>query len=72
VVTFHRLDDITTRVTAQMEIDPEGFVETVADKSGVLTHRVKGDMRRFKEFIENRGGETGGWRGDVEPPGLPV
>jgi uncharacterized membrane protein len=72
VVTFHRLDDITTRVTAQMEIDPEGFVETVADKTGVLTHRVKGDMRRFKEFIENRGGETGGWRGDVEPPGLPL
>ena len=72
VVTFHRLDDATTRVTAQMEIDPEGFVEKTADKIGVLDRRVKGDMRRFKDFIEHRGGETGGWRGNVEPPGIPT
>ncbi|GAA5158797.1 MULTISPECIES: SRPBCC family protein [Amycolatopsis] len=68
VVTFHRLNDATTRVTAQMDVDPEGFVENVADKLGVLNHRVKGDLRRFKEFIEHRGGETGAWRGDVERP----
>ena len=70
VVTFHRLDDQRTRVTAQMDIDPDGFVETVADKLGVLDRRVKGDMARFKEFIEDRdGGETGAWRGDVSRPG---
>ncbi|RDI24484.1 SRPBCC family protein [Lentzea flaviverrucosa] len=70
VVTFHRLDDTRTRVTAQMDIDPEGFVENVADKLGILNLRVKGDMKRFKEFIENRGGqETGAWRGDVDRPG---
>jgi len=56
VITFHRLGDTTTRVTAQMDIDPEGFVENVADKLGILDRRVKGDMRRFKEFIESRGG----------------
>ncbi|MEU5871186.1 SRPBCC family protein [Glycomyces sp. NPDC047369] len=72
VVTFHRLDDDHTRVTAQMDIDPDGFAETVADKAGFLTHRVKGDMQRFKLYIEDRGAETGGWRGDVEPPGLPL
>jgi len=70
VITFHRLDDTTTRVTAQMDIDPEGFVENVADKLGILDRRVKGDMRRFKEFIESRGGrETGAWRGEVHRPG---
>ncbi|MGH3753951.1 MAG: SRPBCC family protein, partial [Pseudonocardiaceae bacterium] len=32
--------------------------------------RVKGDMRRFKEFIESRDGrETGAWRGEVHRPG---
>ncbi|WP_335987978.1 SRPBCC family protein [Glycomyces sp. MUSA5-2] len=72
VVTFHRLDDDHTRVTAQMEIDPDGFAETVADKAGFLTHRVKGDMQRFKFYIEDRGTESGGWRGEVEPPGLPL
>jgi hypothetical protein len=51
-----------------MDIDPEGFVENVADKTGVLDRRVKGDMKRFREFIESRGGETGAWRGEVERP----
>ncbi|GAB3006585.1 SRPBCC family protein [Amycolatopsis acidiphila] len=68
VITFHRLNDSTTRVTAQMDIDPEGFAENVGDKLGVLDRRVKNDMRRFKEFIEHRGGETGSWRGDVQRP----
>lgn len=69
VVTFHRLDDSKTRVTAQMDVDPEGFVETVGDKAGILDRRVKSDMARFKEFIESRGTETGAWRGDVDRPG---
>jgi uncharacterized membrane protein len=70
VITFHRLDGSTTRVTAQMDIDPEGFVESAADKLGILDRRVKSDMRRFKEFIESRGGrETGAWRGEVHRPG---
>ncbi len=69
VITFHRLEDNRTRVTAQMEIDPEGFAENVADKLGVLDRRIKGDMKRFKQFIESRGHETGEWRGDVNRPG---
>ncbi|GHF05532.1 cyclase [Amycolatopsis deserti] len=70
VITFHRLDDHKTRVTAQMDIDPEGFVEQTADKLGILDRRVHGDMERFKAFIEKRGGqETGAWRGDVDRPG---
>ncbi|WP_067903221.1 SRPBCC family protein [Nocardia vaccinii] len=68
VITFHRLDGETTRVTAQMDIDPEGFVENVADKLGVLDHRVKGDLKRFREFIESRQRETGAWRGEVGRP----
>jgi uncharacterized membrane protein len=68
VVTFHRLDDQTSKVTVQMDIDPEGFVENVADKAGILDQRVKGDLKRFKDFIESRGAETGAWRGDVDRP----
>jgi uncharacterized membrane protein len=65
VITFHQLDPTRTRVTAQMEIDPEGFLEKVGDKLGMVEGRVKGDLQRFKEFIEQRGSETGAWRGDV-------
>jgi uncharacterized membrane protein len=66
VVTFHRIDDETTRVTLQMDVDPEGFVENVGTGLGFLERRVKGDLERFKEFIEGRGAETGAWRGSVE------
>ncbi|GAA3242554.1 hypothetical protein GCM10010532_084240 [Dactylosporangium siamense] len=68
VVTFHRLDDTHSRVTAQLDIDPEGFVENVADKVGIVDRLVKSDMAKFREFIEQRGAETGAWRGDVEQP----
>ncbi|URN11483.1 SRPBCC family protein [Streptomyces radiopugnans] len=65
VVTFHRLDDSTTKVMLQMDHAPEGATDTVGDKLGVVRHRVKGDLKRFKEFIEKRGAETGAWRGQV-------
>jgi uncharacterized membrane protein len=68
VVTFHRLDDDKTRVTTQMDVDPEGFIENAADKLGILKARVHGDLERFKQFIESRPGETGAWRGDVSRP----
>ncbi|GAB2927627.1 SRPBCC family protein [Nonomuraea fastidiosa] len=68
VVTFHRIDDNTTRVTLQMEYDPEGFVETAGDWLQLVRMRVIGDLKRFKTFIESRGGETGAWRGDEPGP----
>ncbi|TDD88688.1 SRPBCC family protein [Actinomadura darangshiensis] len=68
VVTFHRLDETTTRVTAQLEIDSEGLAEKAGDRIGALTHRVKGDLRRFKTFIESRGVQTGARRGQADRP----
>jgi uncharacterized membrane protein len=68
VVTFHRLDENHTRVTTQMDVEPEGVVETAGTALGILRRRVKGDLARFKEFIESRGAETGAWRGDVQRP----
>jgi uncharacterized membrane protein len=65
VVTFHRIDDDTTRVTLQMDVDPEGIVETAGTALGFLERRVKGDLERFKEFIESRGAPTGAWRGEI-------
>jgi uncharacterized membrane protein len=65
VVTFNKLDDNRTRVTAQMEFEPQGIAEKAADKVGMIEGRVKDDMERFKQFIEEKGQETGAWRGDV-------
>ena len=66
VVTFHRLDDNTTRVMLQLDYDPEGVVENVGDALGFVSRRVEGDLERFKEFVEARGQETGAWRGTIE------
>lgn len=69
VITFHRLDDNHTRVTAQMEFEPHGVVEQAGHKLGVVDRRVRGDLQRFKSYIESRGGaETGAWRGEVHRP----
>jgi uncharacterized membrane protein len=64
-VTFHRISDGRTRIMLQLEYAPEGVVEKAADAFGVVSHRVEGDLLRFKEFIEQRGRETGGWRGEI-------
>ncbi|GAA2805835.1 SRPBCC family protein [Crossiella cryophila] len=68
VVTFHRLDAHSTRVHLQMEYHPETLTEKAGAALGVVQHRVTGDLARFKEFIENRGAETGAWEGDVPRP----
>ncbi|GAA3506336.1 SRPBCC family protein [Streptomyces prasinosporus] len=65
VVTFHRLRDTTTKVMLQMDFDPQGVAESVGDKLGFVKRQVNGDLKRFKEFIERRGQETGSWRGEV-------
>ncbi|MEU1616495.1 SRPBCC family protein [Streptomyces sp. NPDC005722] len=65
VVTFHRLDDRHTRVMLQLDHEPHGVADTVADKLGVVRRQAKGDLKRFKEYIESRGMESGSWRGAV-------
>jgi uncharacterized membrane protein len=66
VVTFHRLDEGKTRVTLQLDVEPEGGIESVGDALGLVKRRAEGDLERFKEFIEGRGMATGAWRGEVE------
>ena len=65
VVTFHRLDDRKTRVTLQLDVEPEGPVESVGDALGFVQRQAKGDLERFKSFVESRGVATGAWRGEV-------
>jgi uncharacterized membrane protein len=66
VVTFHRLGEDGTRVTVQMEHATEGLVEQIGSALGMDNRRVKGDLERFKDLIESRGGETGAWRGEID------
>ena len=69
LVSFTPLDAGTTRVSVRFEWAPE----TIAEKAGAALKidgmQVKADMRKFKDFIESRGTETGGWRGTVDDNG---
>ena len=68
VVTFHRLGPDQTRIMLQLDYEPEGLVENVGDKLGIVGRRAEGDLERFKKFIESRGVESGAWRGEVDRP----
>ncbi|MGW2021770.1 SRPBCC family protein [Streptomyces decoyicus] len=67
LVSFQRLDETHTRVELVMDIEPTGVAEKAADVSGTIARRIKGDMRRFKDHIEQRGAASGAWRGRITP-----
>jgi uncharacterized membrane protein len=69
VVTFHRLDRDHSRVTLQLAVEPHGVLEDAGDALGLVQRRTRGDLRRFKDFIEGRRTPTGAWRGEVQPDG---
>jgi len=65
-VDFHRLSDDQTRITLTMEVEPSGALEKIGTALGITESHVKGDLERFKSFIEERQSPTGAWRGEVD------
>ncbi|MBK0393671.1 SRPBCC family protein [Ramlibacter sp. CrO1] len=65
VVTFHKIGDNRTRVMLQMDYEPETFAEKAGDAVGGVKLTAKGNLMRFRQLLEQRGTETGGWRGEV-------
>lgn len=64
-ISFQALGPEKTRLTLTIEIEPEGAAQTSGSALGLVGLRVDGDLKRFKEFIEERGLETGQWRGEI-------
>ena len=64
-VDFHRLSDRSTRVTLTMDVQPSDAVEKIGTALGITGASIKGDLERFKKFIEERQAPTGAWRGEV-------
>ncbi|MBP2416377.1 SRPBCC family protein [Microlunatus capsulatus] len=67
-VTFEDLGG-RTRVNLFLEYEPEGVVEKVGDALDVVERQAKGDLERFKAFVESEGYATGAWRGTVAGEG---
>ena len=60
-----------TLVSLTLEYEPEGLIEQVGDKLGIVERQVTSDLERFKALIEDAGYASGAWRGTVNP-GLDV
>lgn len=65
VVTFHELAPRLTRVQVTLDIEPGSLIEKAARGMRHVKRAVRGDMARFKAFIEMSEEETGAWRGEI-------
>ena len=64
-VRFEPAGANSTVVYLQLEYEPEGLVEQVGDKLGIVERQVKSDLERFKALIEDQAYASGAWRGSV-------
>jgi uncharacterized membrane protein len=64
-VTFESMALERTLITLTIEYEPEGFLEMAGDVLGIPSGQVEEDLKRFRDFIEQTGRETGGWRGRI-------
>jgi uncharacterized membrane protein len=65
-VSFESRGESKTLIRLSMSYQAEGPAEVLGSAAGLDARRVRGDLERFKELIENRGAESGAWRGEVE------
>ncbi|WP_432149557.1 SRPBCC family protein [Streptomyces sp. bgisy029] len=52
VVTFHRLDDHSSRVALQIEYDPQGFVEHIGALTNLDSVLANYDLGEFQKLAE--------------------
>lgn len=64
-VFFDKLPNGRTQIRAAVSVEPDSMLERFGSALGIPDRRVKGDLEQFKHFIENRGVETGAWRGEI-------
>lgn len=65
-VEFEPLGPNRTRITLELDVEPDGALESAGDALGVVEGRVRGDLERFRDFIEGQQVPTGAWRGEIQ------
>jgi uncharacterized membrane protein len=65
VVTFHELAPSLTRVQVSLDVEPGSLIEKAARGMRHVKRAVRGDLARFKAYIEMQEVETGAWRGAI-------
>jgi uncharacterized membrane protein len=68
-VTFTSDPDnpMSTEIRLRLDFEPAGAVEKTGDVLGFVERRAKGDLVRFKHFIEARGTQIRDEEGEMSP-----
>jgi uncharacterized membrane protein len=65
-VTFHEIAPQLTRIELSMDVEPGSLIEKAARGMRNVKRAARGDLHRFKAYIEALEHETGAWRGTIE------
>jgi uncharacterized membrane protein len=60
-----QISDHRTLIRLSMSYQAQGVREVVGSTLGADSKRVRGDLERFKQLIEDRDEPSGAWRGDI-------
>lgn len=66
VVTFHELAPRLTRIEVSMDVKPDSLLEKAGRGMRFAKRAVRGDLHRFKAFVEMEEDTEKGWRGTIE------
>jgi uncharacterized membrane protein len=66
VVTFDELSERLTRIEVTLDVEPDSLVEKAARGMRFIKRAARGDLHRFKAFVELNEEAEDGWRGTIE------
>ena len=66
VATFHKLAPRLTRIEVSVDVEPDSLLEKAGRGMRFTKRAVRGDLHRFKSFVEMNDEAEGGWRGTIE------
>ncbi|MGN6587902.1 MAG: SRPBCC family protein [Solirubrobacterales bacterium] len=66
VVTFHRLAPRLTRIEITLDVKPDSLLEKAGRGMRFTKRAVRGDLHRFKAFVEMEEHAENGWRGTIK------
>jgi uncharacterized membrane protein len=66
VVTFHKLSERLTRIEVTLDVEPDNLVDKASRGMRFVKRAVRGDLHRYKAYVELNEDSERGWRGTIE------
>jgi uncharacterized membrane protein len=66
LVTFHPLSENLTRIDMTLDVQPSNLIDKASRGMRFVKRAVRGDLHRFKAYVELDHDEIEGWRGTID------